>query len=143
MFLLTPTKAGEMIDGFVQHYRDGGWITRWSSPGYADLMVGTSSDITFADAYIKGVTNFDVKSFYKSVVKNAAAVIPNPGTGGKGLITSLFKGYTDTSTPEDMSWAMDGYINDFGIANLAKALYERGDRDDPDRSRYKEITCTF
>src|SRR5690606_8175117 len=31
--LLTPTKAGEMIDGFVQHYRDGGWIARWSSPG--------------------------------------------------------------------------------------------------------------
>src|SRR5690606_14928335 len=55
-------------------YRDGGWIARWSSPGYADLMVGTSSDIAFADAYIKGVTNFDVKSFYQSAVKNAAAV---------------------------------------------------------------------
>ena len=35
--LLTPTQAGEMIDGFVQQYRDGGWIARWSSPGYADL----------------------------------------------------------------------------------------------------------
>ncbi|GAB3889541.1 hypothetical protein GCM10029964_059390 [Kibdelosporangium lantanae] len=31
--LLTPGKAGEMIDGFVQQYRDGGWIARWSSPG--------------------------------------------------------------------------------------------------------------
>ncbi|MBO2533583.1 MAG: alpha-mannosidase [Thermoactinomycetaceae bacterium] len=140
--LLTPTKAGEMIDGFVQHYRDGGWIARWSSPGYADLMVGTSSDIAFADAYIKGVTNFDVKSFYQSAVKNAAAVSSDPGTGRKGLVTSIFKGYTDTSTPEGMSWAMDGYINDFGIANLAKALYERGG-DDPDRSRYKEDYLYF
>src|SRR5690606_24547539 len=106
-------------------------------PGYADLMVGTSSDIAFADAYIKGVTNFDVKSFYQSAVKNAAAVSSDPGTGRKGLVTSIFKGYTDTSTPEGMSWAMDCYINDFGSANLAKALYERGGGD-PDRSRYKE-----
>ncbi|WP_267128998.1 glycoside hydrolase domain-containing protein [Radiobacillus deserti] len=30
--LLTPTQAGEMIDGFVQQYKDGGWISRWSSP---------------------------------------------------------------------------------------------------------------
>ena len=29
----TPTQAGEMVDGFVQQYRDGGWISRWSSPG--------------------------------------------------------------------------------------------------------------
>ena len=105
-------------------------------------MVGTSSDIAFADAYIKRVTNFDVKSFYQSAVKNAAAVSSDPGTGRKGLVTSIFKGYTDTSTPEGMSWAMDGYINDFGIANLAKALYERGG-DDPDRSRYKEDYLYF
>jgi hypothetical protein len=28
--------AGELVDGFVQQYRDGGWIARWSSPGYAN-----------------------------------------------------------------------------------------------------------
>ena len=50
-----PEDAGEMVDGFVQQYRDGGWIARWSSPGYANLMTGTSSDVAFADAYVKGV----------------------------------------------------------------------------------------
>ncbi|BFO16419.1 hypothetical protein SHKM778_28070 [Streptomyces sp. KM77-8] len=29
---LTPAKAGELVDGFVQHYKDGGWTSRWSSP---------------------------------------------------------------------------------------------------------------
>src|SRR6266545_1453732 len=33
--LLYPTDAGELVDGFVQQYRDGGWVARWSSPGYA------------------------------------------------------------------------------------------------------------
>ena len=52
--LLTPRMAGELVDGFVQQYRDGGWIARWSSPGYANLMTGTSSDVAFADAYRQG-----------------------------------------------------------------------------------------
>src|SRR2546427_12756924 len=40
-----------MVQGFIEQYRAGGWIARWSSPGYADLMVGTSSDVAFADAF--------------------------------------------------------------------------------------------
>jgi predicted alpha-1,2-mannosidase len=135
--LLTPTMAGEMINGFVQQYRDGGWISRWSSPGYANLMPGTSSDIAFADAYLKGVTNFDVKSFYQSAIRDAEAVSPNAGTGRKGLSTSIFNGYTDTSTSEGLAWAMDGYINDFGIANLAKALNKKDDKGDPYQPNYQ------
>ena len=28
--LLYQDEAGELVDGFVQQYRDGGWIARWS-----------------------------------------------------------------------------------------------------------------
>jgi len=136
--LLTPTKTGEMIDGFVQHYKDGGWISRWSSPGYADLMTGTSANIAFSDAYMKGVTNFDVESFYQSAIKDAAVAPPNDNVGRKGLETSIFDGYTSTSTGEGMSWALEGYINDFGIANLAQALSERDNEKDPYQSYYEE-----
>lgn len=124
--LLTPRLAGEMIDGFVQQYKDGGWIARWSSPGYANLMVGTSSDVAFADAYLKGVTNFDVQAAYQAAVKNATVNPPNQNIGRKGFTRSVFLGYTPMeSTDEAMSWAMDGYINDFGIANMAGALYKQ------------------
>ncbi|UFT98676.1 GH92 family glycosyl hydrolase [Radiobacillus kanasensis] len=123
--LLTPTHAGEMIDGFVQQYKDGGWISRWSSPGYANLMVGTSSDVAFADAYLKGVTNFDVDAFYESALKNGAVASDDASVGRKGLTTSIFDGYTSTSTGEGMSWALDGYINDFAISNIAKELAEK------------------
>ncbi|TWP53408.1 glycoside hydrolase family 92 protein [Lentzea tibetensis] len=123
--LFTPSKAGEMADGFVQQYKDGGWISRWSSPGYANLMTGTSSDVAFADAYLKGVTNFDAKAAYDAAVRNASVTPPNAQVGRKGLDTSIFKGYTPTTTGEGMSWAIDGYVNDFGIANMAKALYDK------------------
>ena len=125
--LLTPEKAGEMVDGFVQQYRDGGWISRWSSPGYANLMVGTSSDVAFADAYLKGVPGIDAETAYRAAVKNATVTPPNANVGRKGLASSIFKGYTPSdATGEAMSWAMDGYINDYGIANMAEALAKKG-----------------
>jgi predicted alpha-1,2-mannosidase len=125
--LLTPTEAGEMVNGFVQQYKDGGWISRWSSPGYANLMVGTSSDVAFADAYLKGVPGFDVEAAYRAALKNATVAPPNPNVGRKGLASSIFKRYTPSdATGEAMSWAMDGYINDFGIADMAAALAKKG-----------------
>ncbi|SED82343.1 alpha-1,2-mannosidase, putative [Streptomyces misionensis] len=122
--LLTPSQAGAMVDGFVQQYKDGGWTSRWSSPGYADLMTGTSSDVAFADAYVKGV-KFDAKAAYQAALKNATVVPPASGVGRKGMSTSPFLGYTDTGTAEGLSWAMEGYVNDYGIAEMGRALYEK------------------
>ncbi|MFI9599405.1 GH92 family glycosyl hydrolase [Streptomyces sp. NPDC052043] len=122
--LLTPGQAGEMVDGFVQQYKDGGWTARWSSPGYADLMTGTSSDVAFADAYVKGVP-MDAKTAYEAAVKNATVVPPSSGVGRKGMTTSPFLGYTSTATGEGLSWAMEGYNNDYGIAQMGEALYKK------------------
>ncbi|WP_436846334.1 GH92 family glycosyl hydrolase [Streptomyces shenzhenensis] len=134
---LTPGRAGEMVDGFVQQYKDGGWTSRWSSPGYADLMTGTSSDVAFADAYVKGV-KFDARAAYEAAVKNATVVPPSSGVGRKGMATSPFLGYTSTATGEGLSWAMEGYLNDYGIAKMGEALYKKtGDK------RYKEESQYF
>jgi predicted alpha-1,2-mannosidase len=137
--LLTPTQAGEMIDGFVQQYRDGGWVSRWSSPGYADLMTGTSSDVAFADAYLKGV-RFDAAAAYDAAVRNATAMPTSNAVGRKGLELSSFLGYTPTETGAGLSWAMAGYLNDFGIANLAAAL---GEVAGPRQQEYREDAAYF
>ena len=134
---LTPSKAGELVDGFVQHYKDGGWTSRWSSPGYADLMTGTSSDVAFADAYVKGV-GFDAKAAYDAAVKNATVVPPSSGVGRKGMETSPFLGYTGTETHEGMSWALEGYLNDYGIAKMGEKLYK-----ETGQKRYKDESAYF
>ncbi|WP_255955039.1 GH92 family glycosyl hydrolase [Streptomyces odontomachi] len=135
--LLTPQRAGELVDGFVQQYKDGGWTSRWSSPGYADLMTGTSSDVAFADAYVKGV-HFDAEAAYEAAVKNATVVPPSSGVGRKGMTTSPFLGYTSTDTGEGLSWAMEGYVNDYGIARMGQALYQK-----TGKSRYREESAYF
>ncbi|MGV9275040.1 GH92 family glycosyl hydrolase [Streptomyces griseosporeus] len=135
--LLTPGQAGDLVDGFVQQYKDGGWTSRWSSPGYADLMTGTSSDVAFADAYVKGV-EFDAKAAYDAAVKNATVVPPTSGVGRKGMATSPYLGYTSTDTHEGLSWALEGYLNDYGIARMGQKLYrETGEK------RYQEESAYF
>ena len=141
--MFDPSMAGELIDGFVQQYRDGGWVSRWSSPGYANLMTGTSSDVAFADAYVKGVKGFDAKDAYDAAVRNATVAPPgdnpnDPNVGRKGLQTSLFLGYTPSAVSEGVSWALEGYINDFGIANMAKALADERGVSAAERRRYRE-----
>ena len=140
--LLAPKMAGELVDGFVQQYRDGGWISRWSSPGYANLMTGTSSDVSFADAYVKGIEGFDARDAYDAAVKNATVVPPgsanNPSVGRKGITESLFLGYTTTDVSEGVSWALEGYINDFGIANMAEQLAREKRVSRSDRERLRE-----
>ncbi|NKQ52113.1 glycoside hydrolase family 92 protein [Amycolatopsis sp. K13G38] len=137
--LLTPHRCCELIEGFVQQFREGGWIARWSSPGYADLMTGTSSDVAFADAYLKGVRGFDVEAAYRAALRNATVPSRRRGAGRKGLRESIFLGYTPASTHEGMSWALEACVNDFGIANLARAL---GRADDARYFRQRALQYT-
>lgn len=134
--LFAQDTADDLVNGFVQQYKDGGWISRWSSPGYANLMVGTSSDVAFADAYLKGIKGLDVQAAYDAALKNAAVRPPTENVGRKGLDLSTFNGYTANTTAEGFSWSMDGYINDYGIANMSKALYDAAKKSDPRKQEY-------
>ncbi|MFC2255054.1 GH92 family glycosyl hydrolase [Labrys portucalensis] len=119
--LVIPKEAGEMIDGFVNAYKDGGWVPRWSGPDYRDSMVATSSDVIFADAYLKGVRNFDVAAAYESMLKNATVYSGDGAKGRKGMNTTPFYGYS-TLGSESVAWSLEANLNDFGIAQMAKAL---------------------
>jgi predicted alpha-1,2-mannosidase len=146
--LLYPTDAGRLVDGFVQQYRDGGWVARWSSPGYANLMTGTSSDVAFTDAYVKGIRNLDAKDVYDAALKDATVAPdgsdPNDtNVGRKGLQTGLFLGYTPTYVDEGVSWALEGDINDFGIAHMAELLAADPSGTAAEQRRYQEESEYF
>lgn len=99
-------------------------------------MTGTSSDVAFADAYVKGV-DFDAKSAYDAALKNATVVPPSSGVGRKGMATSPFLGYTSTDTHEGLSWALEGYLNDYGIGRMGQALYAKtGEKRYQEESEY-------
>nr|WP_240600028.1 GH92 family glycosyl hydrolase [Lysobacter silvestris] len=140
--LFAPKQAGELVEGFLQQYRDGGWVARWSSPGYADLMVGTSSDVAFADAWLKGVRGFDPREAYAAALRNATTIAPTANVGRKGMASSPYRGYIDTRTGEGLSWSLEGGPNDFGIAQLADALAKTS-RDPQAARRYRDEAAYF
>lgn len=141
--LLDPQRAGQLLDGFVQHFRDGGWTARWSAPGYADCMVGTSSDIVLADAFVKDVPGIDWEAAYLSAIRNATAPAVAQAVGRHGLETAIFAGYVSTSTPEGMSWTMESAINDHGLAVWSQALCDRASDDDPRRAEFAANAIYF
>ncbi|MFI8526485.1 GH92 family glycosyl hydrolase [Promicromonospora sukumoe] len=120
--LLYPEVAGRLADGFVQQYREGGWVARWSSPGYADLMTGTSSDVAFADLYLRGVDLPDPLATYDAGLRNATALPTRSGVGRKGQDFALTNGWVPRDVEESVSWSLEGYINDAGLAKMAQAL---------------------
>src|SRR5699024_12636210 len=103
----------------------GRWVARWSSPGYADLMTGTSSDVAFAEAYLAGALDTDTAlEAYDAAVKNATVLPPSNNVGRKGLDESIFLGFTPATTHQSAYWGLEGYINDYGIAQMATTLTE-------------------
>ncbi|MBB4683143.1 GH92 family glycosyl hydrolase [Amycolatopsis jiangsuensis] len=132
--LLYPALTGQMIDGFVQQYRDGGWLGQWTAPGYLGFS-GTSSDAAIADAYLRGVTNFDVASAYEAAVKNA--MVPSSGlTGRPDVQHTTFLGYTPSETGSGTSASLEDWIADYGIAQMSLKLYRTAKPDDPRRGEY-------
>ncbi|HHW46825.1 MAG TPA: hypothetical protein GXX17_07985, partial [Clostridiales bacterium] len=121
-FLLTPTMAGEMLDGIVEHYKDSGWVSRWLAPGAINCMVGTNIDAIFGDAMVKGI-KFDYESAFAASLKNSAVVSNDINKGGRiQTVTSIFRGWTSTSVHEGFSWGMEDTINDFAISRMAEIL---------------------
>ncbi|MEN0129193.1 MAG: GH92 family glycosyl hydrolase [Brevundimonas sp.] len=121
--LLAPTKTGNMLDGMTNAYKDGGWTARWTGPGYIDIMVGTNQDLAFADAYVKGVRNFDYTAAYDSMVKNASVYSSDGSKGRKSNEVSIFKGYVPNDVrSESASWTIEDANADFGIYQMATAL---------------------
>ena len=120
--LFTADKDGEMLNGIVQHYIDSGWIPRWICPGGVNCMVGTSSDIIFADAYIKGI-DFDYENAWESMVENASALSSNLTKGGRpnNNITP-YLGYVPNSIGEGYSSSIESYINDYGLYRMAEEM---------------------
>jgi len=135
--LLYPTLTGQMLTGFVNQYRDGGWLNRWSEPGYAGVTPGTSLDAVLAQAYLDGVRNFPVQEAYQGMKKDAMVASPNGSVGRQGQATSEFTGYSPSDAgPGSLDWSLENDINDYGIAAMASALSTAGGTSAAQRASY-------
>ena len=120
-----PEKLGEIIQGImVNPYKESGWLPEWSSPGHRDCMVGSNSASIIAEAYIKGIKNFDIETAYEGIINNSNNEGPLSSVGRKGVQFYNKLGYIpfDVNVNENVARTLEYSYNDFSIWKLAKLL---------------------
>ncbi|PCE15464.1 alpha-1,2-mannosidase [Microbacterium sp. SZ1] len=140
--LFDPALAGRLLDGQLAQYRRGGWMARWSAPGYVDSMVGTSSDQIFADAARWGVA-FDRREAFESGWRNACEPGPDARRGRKGIARGRFAGHISSAVPEGMSWSIENAVSDAALGRFAAQLASDPQTSTTDAARYRAFARYF
>lgn len=123
-----PERLGEIVAGWLNSYRESGWLPQWPSPAGFGGMIGTHADAMIADALVKGIDGFDRATAYEAIRKDAFAV-PGPGEGGRaGMQDYLKLGYvTPSGSRYCVSTGLDYAIDDWCVAQAAKLLGKTDD----------------
>ncbi|MFT3823544.1 MAG: GH92 family glycosyl hydrolase [Chitinophagaceae bacterium] len=122
--LVYPAINKEMQEGLVNDYKEGGFLPEWSSPGFADIMVGNNSAAVVSDAYMKGMRGYDIETLYKALVHGANNEGPMSAVGRKGVEYYNRLGYVpyNVKINENAARTLEYAYDDFAIYQLAKAL---------------------
>jgi len=122
--LMYPSINKEMQEGLINDYKEGGFLPEWSSPGFADIMVGNNSASVVADAYIKGLRGYDIEKLYEALVHGANNEGPMTAVGRKGVAYYNKLGYVpyNVGINENAARTLEYAYDDFAIYQLAKAL---------------------
>ena len=139
--LIAPKESADMMQSLVTMYEEGGWLPIfpcWNS--YTAAMIGDHCSAVLADAYIKGIRDFDYEKAYEAMRKNAFETPASfedykNGMGRRALTSYLKYGYIpledgvkeafhqDEQTSRTLEYAFD----DFAVAQLAQALGKEKD----------------
>jgi len=131
--LLAPNDHRDMIRSLLKMQEQGGWLPRWpSGRGYSNSMLGTPADIVIAEAYLKGVRDFDAEKAYEAMRKTALEPTP-PGaafSGREGVADYLKFGYCPSDRlDESVARTLEFAWADHAISLLAEALGKKDDAD--------------
>lgn len=122
--LVYPSINKEMQEGLINCYKEGGFLPEWSSPGYANVMIGNNSASVVAEAYLKGVRGYEVETLYKALIHGANNEGPMDAVGRKGVSYYNDLGYVpyDVGINENAARTLEYAYDDFAIYKLGKAL---------------------
>ena len=134
--IIDPKMSADMMQSLVNMADEGGWLPIfpcWNS--YTAAMIGDHCAATLADAYIKGVRDFDAQRAYQAMRRNA---FESPlsdddyrdGMGRRALKSYLKYGYIPMEDSvaeafhnnEQTSRTLEYAFDDFAVAQMAQAL---------------------
>jgi predicted alpha-1,2-mannosidase len=131
----------KIMEGLANAYKESGWLPEWASPGHRDCMIGSNSASLIADAYLKGIQNYDIETLYEAIRKNADNAGPLSSVGRMGAEQYNTLGYVpyDIGINESAARTLEYAYDDFTIMQLAKALK----KPDADIARFEKQAMNY
>jgi predicted alpha-1,2-mannosidase len=117
MATLEPEMTRDWIKTFLLHYQQGGRLPVWELWGNeTDCMIGYHSVSVIADAYFKGIRDFDVELALEAMVASAEQ-------DHFGLKAYRERGFISSEDePESVSRTLEYAYDDWCIARFAEAI---------------------
>ncbi len=139
--IIVPDMSADMMQSLVNMYSEGGWLPIfpcWNS--YTAAMIGDHCSVVLADAYVKGIRNFDAQKAYEGMRQNAMQTPASyedykNGKGRRALQSYLKYGYIPMEdsvaeafhTNEQTSRTLEYAFDDFAVAMMARELHQLSD----------------
>jgi predicted alpha-1,2-mannosidase len=120
--IIEQDRTNDFINTFLTKYDEGGIMPLWDLSGcYTGCMIGYHAVPVIADAYLKGIKNYDVNKAFQAMKHSASQ-------DKLGLESYKKLGYIPVETEsESVSKTLEYAYDDWTIAQMAKALGETED----------------
>ncbi len=117
--ILEPKRSNDFIQTFLRQYEQSGLLPIWElSANETDCMIGNHAIPVIADAYQKGIRDYDAKLALEAMVKSA-----NQDRYGMKWYREM--GYVPADKePESVSKTLEYAYDDWCISLMAKAMGE-------------------
>lgn len=122
--LIAQEEYRDMLEGFLNSYRETGFLPKWLSPDERNLMPGTLVDAVIADAAVKEIATDLMPEFLEAMEKAATTQSENPNYGRQGTLDYLKYGYVPANYHESVNHTLDYTYSDFCISQVAATLGE-------------------
>lgn len=120
--LIAKEEYEEMLEGFLNFYRNSGWLPKWLSPDERGLMPGTLIDAVIADAAVKNIGHKLMPDFLEAMIHSAENDAPEERFGRRAAQLYRQLGYVPNEFPESVNQSFDNANSDFSIAKVAESL---------------------
>lgn len=122
--LVARDEYREMCEGFINDYRECGWLPRWPSIGERGCMPSTLLDAVLCDAAVKGILRGEpLEMALEGMLKHANVNSPNDDYGRSGAESYVRLGYVPLEAhKESVNLTLDAAYGDWCIARIAELL---------------------
>ena len=120
--LIIPEHYRQFLEGFLNSYRDTGYLPKWLAPDERGMMPGTLIDGVLADSACKDMAPELEEEFLKAMIETATKTDSKAINGRHGLSQYQELGYLSTDYHESVSHTLDYAYSDFCISTCAAKL---------------------